>query len=893
MTASQNVFELFAEQAARQPDAIAVIDTRSHSYADLFDRACDIAAGLCAHVTAGEPIGVLLPRNADLVAALLAVWKVGCPYVPLDPDHPAERNRQIARAAGCSIVVSTAELFGVFAGGSTGSAPAGLFLDALAVEGSASHHTLAGDSLAYVMFTSGSTGTPKGVEVEHRSVANLLIAMRELLQFGAKDRYLAVSTIGFDISIAELFLPLVVGASLLLRDRSLLLDPRGLAAEIDAFGVTVFQTGPAVWRTLFDSGVALPRLRVAITTGEAVSPALADRIATAGTQAWNLYGPTEATVWATGHPLHAAFSTALTGNVRSEVSAPIGRSLAGLDAIVVDDAGREAPVGTLGELWLGGIALARGYRNNPELTEQRFVLRSGGHRYYRTGDVVLRDNIGVLHYFGRLDDQIKVNGVRIEPMEVESAIMSWGGLSAAAATWIESTAGSRSVVAGIVAQPGTPHDAEALRNHVAAQLPSAMVPSRIVFLDDLPLTPSGKVDRSHIRLLACGTNSTASSERAPTATEQRIIAIWRSVLGCDRLDPSDNFFSAGGDSLAAVAVMLDVESEFGIAAPVRLLFESPTVSKLAARIDQVSNPRRSTSEPSQFILPLSQRGDGTPVFFFGVDLRIARPDIWTIECPLYAVSHWAQGKGFSDARSVEELAARQLEGIVQIQPEGPYRLAGFSFGGIAAVEAARQLRARGTEVEVLFLLDPMEPYRLGNAPDVVRPQASLRSPRPITAALRADIGDLRRRLATSPDRVRSLSGAARSATARLSLRVVNLGGRIPAWQWINYQIVHLHGRSPNAISRAILPKNRWPAVWYATHRLARNYVAPPYDGPASAVFLDRGPRFDAWSQLLGRGARIEVVHADRHTNLFDQPVAREWIEILRSQLAPSPALAAG
>lgn len=865
--------ELFEQQAARCPDAVAIRDGREPlTYRDLSARARSIATLLTARgLRPEQPVGVLMSRTSDLIAVLLGILQAGGCYVPLDPDDPPERNRRIVSGAACELVLGQASLLDPFrpllqdtehrASLIPVESGCGLPENDAGIPAS-SPPAPGGRRLAYILFTSGSTGTPKGVEVEHRAVVNLLLAMREWFAFTESDRFLAVSTIGFDISVAEIFLPLITGATMILRDRKLLMEPRRLAEEIRAEGVTVFQTGPSVWTVLLDEVPDFPRVRVAITTGEAIPPALALRLADRGDLVWNLYGPTETTVWATGHRLDRSTRATPTS---SKVSAPIGRPLPNLEVQVLDDRLQPVGPGKEGELWVGGEALARGYCRNPELTQERFqVLETNGGRLYKTGDVVLQDASGVLHYFGRNDDQIKVRGVRIEPMEVESALLTHPQVSQTAATWFESAAGSRSIVAAVLLKPGTPVTAAGLHAHLSVRLTPAMIPSRFVFVDALPRTPSGKVDRKAIR--AHATNAApadeveAVSENGATETERQLMVIWERTLNLRPVRRTDHFFTIGGDSLSAVTMMLEVESLYGITLPVRVIFEVPTLDGFAARVDRL---RRNPDDlgNATFIFPLSQQGRGNPVFFSSVDLRMAHRDLWTPDCPLYSISLWAQGSGFIQATSVEELAAAHIERVRTLQPQGPYRLAGYSFGGLVALEMAHQLRAAGEGVEMLFLLDPSsnfgkETWTEARARRLRRPGAPARVPRPAP-------GPLAQFWFAGYECIRSVGAGTR--------------------QWLNYWIVHLHGRSPNPVSARILPRNRWPAFWYVAKRLGKSYTPRPYDGPAIAVFVAREQQYEAWRKLLGPAAEIQIINAD-HSEVFAEPARSAWLEPLKVRL---------
>lgn len=875
-----NVAELFFRQADATPSAVAIVDrTGPTTYAALATRAAAVEQLLRHHpVTPEQPVGVLMPRTADLVAVLLGVMRAGAAYVPLDPDDPVERNRRIVAHSGCSLVVGERASFDTLQRALAGHTPdrALEWVDVSRIVASAMNDKRppaapGGRRLAYLLFTSGSTGEPKGVEIEHASVVNLLFAAREILGFTSADRYLAASTIGFDISVAEIFLPLITGGSLLLRDRSIWLKPRALADDIREHGVTVLQMGPSVWSVVLSEVVPFPPVRVAISTGEPVPPPLARRIAAIGAQAWNLYGPTETTVWSTAHRLSATAEES-----SAAISAPIGRPIAATIVAILDEAGRPVAPGERGELYLGGAGVARGYRNQPALTAERFVaLGDNGERHYRTGDVAAWNAHGDLEYFGRNDDQLKIRGVRIEPREVEAALLEHPAIAQTAATWFEG-AGSRSIVAGIVLRSGTSLTSAALHAWLGTRLPAAMVPSRFVFLAALPLAPSGKVDRNAIRagVTAHATEDEEAKEATDglNATERVIAGIWQRLLKVPAVKADDHFLAIGGDSLAAVKMITEVESLFKISLPVQTVFEAPTLRRLAARVER-ANEQTSESYESNYLFPLVEVPGSRPLFFSNVDLRLAIRDTWKAPCSLYSISHWAQGSGFIKAKSVVDLARQHVARIRKVQPEGPYRIAGFSFGGLVALEMARQLRQDGERVDFLLLLDPMLPYRKPSAPQgyamegQVTPLDETWSGKFVrhVGAMWRDPGKIAHYVW---DRVRWHARAS------------------PLKQWLIFQLVHLHGYRPNPLSQLIVPKNRWPAFWYSARRMAVQYVAQRHEGPMMAVFPDRGSRYQAWQELLDPQAELRFIPADHHA-LFSEPALSPWLgpveEMLRGE----------
>lgn len=878
-----NVFASFARQVAANAAAPAVIDESGEtSYGALAMRADAIARYLLGiGLTAEQPVGVLMSRRTELLAVLLGVFKAGGAYVPFDPGDPADRIRRMQSSCGCDLVLGddtllTALRAACAAGGTT--APHTVDVTTIP-DGTPRDTALAtpegGARLAYLLFTSGSTGEPKAVEVEHAQVMALLRSARDMLQLDATDRYLAASTIAFDASITELFLPLVTGATVILRDRGILLDPRRLAHDVRTHGITVMQTGPSVWQVMLAEVPDFPRVRVAITHGEAVAPALARRIAAQGDVVWNLYGPTETTVWATAARLREHDSASL-----STTSAPIGKPLPHVRAVILDEEGNPVPDGTPGELCLGGPSVARGYRNRDELTRDRFAT-VGGERMYRSGDVVVRDADGVLHYFGRNDDQIKVRGIRVEPGEVEAAILHEPRVAQTAATWFANPNGSRSIVAAVVLQAGAQCRAQDLHDALTARLPRAMIPARFLFVPWLPMTTSGKVDRKVIRkeaeaAAAASLNATpretsaTPSHRALTNTELALATIWERMLGVPSVAPDDHFFSIGGDSLAAVQMMVEVEARFGLALPVHLAFEFATLESLARRVEKAQQKVEDDATPA-FVFALVPAERGTPVFFSGVELSLARRGLWTLRCPLYAVALWAKGSGFVQQSSLTSLATTHLDSIREIQPHGPYRLAGFSLGGLVAYEMAQQLRAAGEVVEMLFLLDSMSPYTAlmpgASAPTSTLPVQDHREPMQVRIARHL------RRVARGP----GTRGVSQWLHESLLL------DRVAFIDWMHYMATNHYLRHPNAASRWLFPRDRWRAFWFAGRRLVRTYTAVPYDGPVLAVFTNQDHRGEVWKSLLGPKAVRHDIDVP-HLKLFDEPTLSQWMTWLADEL---------
>ncbi|MFG1951744.1 amino acid adenylation domain-containing protein [Micromonospora sp. NPDC048830] len=556
---------LVAARAAADPGRTAVSGASGRlSYADLVARAQRVAAALhAAGVRPGQLVGVAVDRDADLPAALLGVLGAGAAYLPIDVALPAERVRFVLTDSGAALVLADAATADALPGD-----VAVLRVDGDLPAADAWPARPGPDDLAYVIYTSGSTGTPKGVAVPHRALGNLLATMAERPGLGPDSVLCAVTTLSFDIAALELFGPLTVGGRVDVVPRDVAADGPRLAAHLAAAGATVVQATPATWRLLLAAGWR-PGPDLAVWCGgEAFPPDLAGALAATGAPVWNLYGPTETTVWSTVHRV--------TGD---ENPVPLGGPVANTELLVVDGAGRRAPIGVPGELWIGGAGVASGYWRRDELTAQRFVAHpeTPGARVYRTGDVARWRADGSLEYLGRADFQVKVRGHRIELGEIESVLRAHPQVRDAVVVVREDTPGDQRLVAYHVGDA----DPDELRAACRDRLPEYMVPATLVQLPALPLTGNGKVDRR--ALPAPDPARRAGAYEAPRgAAEERLAAIFADVLGLDRVGRDDDFFALGGHSLLATGLVGRIAAELGGEVPVRAVFAQPTVARLAA-----------------------------------------------------------------------------------------------------------------------------------------------------------------------------------------------------------------------------------------------------------------------------------------------------------------------
>jgi len=559
------VHELIAAQAARTPEAVAVsCGDRRLTYRELDERAGRLAARLARLGVGFESrVGVCLERSPEMLIALLGVWKAGAAYVPMDPFYPEERLAWMREDGGLTLLLTDVE------SGEDGLLP---------VSGGP-------ETLAYVIYTSGSTGRPKGVEVSHGALVSFLESMRGKPGLGADDVLLAVTSLSFDIAGLELFLPLLVGARVELADRETAGDGRRLLDLLRASGATVMQATPVTWHMLIEAGWHGGEGLVVLCGGEALPDRLAAGLCERSDAVWNLYGPTETTVWSAAR------------RVRPGERVAIGPPIANTGLYLLDARLRPVPLGIPGELWIGGDGLARGYRNRPDLTAERFLpdpfAERPGARLYRTGDLARFRADGAIEFLGRADHQVKVRGHRIELGEIEVALESHEAVERA----VVMAAPDGLSLAAWVLPRGSASPAE-LRGYLQGRLPEYMIPSAFVALESFPLTPNGKIDR---RALAANRPrpAAAPTERvAPRSPAEELLAgIWERVLGVEGIGAHDNFFALGGHSLLATQMISRVRDAFAAELPLRALFEAPTVAGLAARIEAARSEPGAAAPP--------------------------------------------------------------------------------------------------------------------------------------------------------------------------------------------------------------------------------------------------------------------------------------------------------
>jgi amino acid adenylation domain-containing protein len=732
---------VLAQVAARRPEHIAVEGPDARlTYADVDRLSNQLAHRLMAMGVGPEQcVGVSMPRGAAELIAMLAVSKAGAAYVPLDPSHPIERLRLILEdaAPGAMIVHPSSPV-----AGETAAARNLIVLDDLQRATAGQDFSLPRvprepSQLAYVLFTSGSTGRPKGVEITRGAFSNFLRSMAHEPGLDPRDRLLAVSTTSFDIAGLELFLPLYVGATVIVVERATVMDPRRLRARLESDAITMMQATPATWRLLLEAGwTGHAGLRM-LCGGEAMNRTLADRLLAGGGELWNMYGPTETTVWSTLQRIRA-------GEERISIGKPIDRT----QVYILD--GERGPVarGEVGEIYIGGEGLARGYRGRQDLTSERFVQNPGGpagDRIYRTGDLGRLAADGTFECLGRIDHQIKIRGFRIELEEIEAVLRKVPGVREVLVV-AENIDGDPRLCAYWTGSAVGPTLVDAARR----ALPSYMVPSGYVPLAAFPLNPNGKIDRAKLPL------SADVSEREPWTlklprydAETRLAAIWSSLLGRERIGVDQDFFAIGGTSVLAIEACLRMEQQTGVEVPLATFFESPTIEGMASYLGRA----RGEVSPNRPIVVDLRRASNQrePLFcLLGVHLYQKLAFALPADRPVVGMHlpfRYVPGSG--ERPSVSRMARGYLELIRARQAHGPYYLAGLCFGGIVAFEVARQLEATGEKVALVAVFDGMLPSGARTAHVrrlLAYARIGLTEPRRVPAALRRRLAPVINRL---------------------------------------------------------------------------------------------------------------------------------------------------
>ena len=712
----QCIQELFESQANQHGSAIAVrCGEEALTYAELNERASQLAHYLRAHGVGPETrVGICLERSMDLVVGLLGILKAGGAYLPLDANYPDERLSYMLSDAEPLLVLTQTKFQSQFSNTGAKVVCLDTASDAIARErcdNPSCETTL--ENLAYIMYTSGSTGYPKGVAVTQRNVVRL-VKENNYAALNANEIFLQFAPLTFDASTLEIWGPLLNGGQLVVFP--------AFAPTLEELGRTIEENKVStLWLTagLFHQLVderpqSLTAVRQVLAGGDVLSVPHVEKALRFmnGNRLINGYGPTENTTFTCCHLIKSSANRSI----------PIGHPLANTQVYVLDENYRPVPIGIPGELYVGGDGLARGYLNRPDQTAEKFIPNvfssEPGARLYRTGDVVRFLPGGELEFIHRVDQQVKIRGFRIEPAEIEHVLGQHPGVTACAVNAVLDHGGEKSLAAYVVAAKDLKLEASELRSFLRAKLPEYMMPAAFVFIDELPLTDNGKIDRRALPALDRAALSPSKQYVAPrNATERALTEIWTRALHLERICVFDNFFEVGGNSLIATRVMSRVCSMLNVQLPLRALFESPTIAEFAQVVEKSADGHSFVWPTVMKIQPLGTR---RPIFF------VAAPDTNALgyirlgdhlgdDQPLYGLQSHKYLKTTTDEHGrpllefsqavVEELAGEYVRAMREVQPHGPYLLGGMCRGAHIAFEMATQLKAQGETVSLLAILD--------------------------------------------------------------------------------------------------------------------------------------------------------------------------------------------
>jgi aspartate racemase len=869
--ADRCVHELFESLAAQRPDAVAVEHgSECLTYGELNRRANRVARYLRRRGVGPEVlVGVALDRSADLIVALLAVLKAGGAYVPLDSSYPAERLGFMLEDAGVRVLLTRA---GAFLHLPAAISMVEMDSDRIRFEAESNDNLesqTSAEHLAYVMYTSGSTGRPKGIAVPHRAITRL-VRNTDYVQLTSEDRVAQISNTSFDAATFEIWGALLNGGRLVLIPEHVALSPRECAAELRERGITAMFVTTALFNQL---ALAIPNIfatvRHVLFGGEMVDPRPVREVLQHGPpeRLLHVYGPSEATTFATWFEVREV--------TEKDHCVPIGRPIANTWAYVLDRHLMPVPVGVPGELFLGGPGLGRGYLGRAALTADRFVpdpfgpargAETGG-RIFRTGDRVRWRPDGTLEFLGRLDQQIKLRGFRIEPGEIETALVQHPAVRECAVVVREDLPGGRALVAYLAshalngeANPPPGDLVPDLRSYLSGRLPAYMVPSTFVVLDALPLSPNGKIARRALPAPDGNMVCAPLSFVPPRTPQEKVLAkLWQEVLGVEVVGIGDNFFDLGGHSLLAVKLFAEIERTLGRKLPLSTLFQAPTLKKLAEIVCE-----QAPGAADDGLVVLQAGGVGPPLFVVhGAEGNVMdyRELVNRLggDLPVYGLE-LTHRHGEPELSTFEELAAKYVHRMRVRQPTGPYFLCGYCWAGQLTFEMARQLRATGQDIGLLAMIDSWCPGR---------------SPAPLRRRLGRQGKMVWRLVAQNVRRLAALD--AHAVPGFLRQRAENIVVRLigtPAYRWsqrLQRPVLPLFRQLPRALAQA-----------------AKCYRPPIYPGSVT-VFRARPP--DArppvstlgWSRVAMGGVEVHDVPGE-HLSIMHEPHVEELANQLRGCL---------
>lgn len=846
--------ELFEEQVERTPLLNAVIyDNKSLTYQELNQRANQLAYFLIKKGVQPEtPVGISLERSLEMIVGILGILKAQAAYLPLDPAYPKNNLSFMLQDASSPILLTKkqyGEKFSDFEGEI-------IFLDSdwdtiIKEDNRNPKLKNSASQLAYIIYTSGSTGTPKGVMVEHAGWHNYILSAQKAYGIEPGQRMLQFSSLSWDTSAEEIFPCLTGGGTLVLRPPEMTGSFTRFWQLCDSFGITILTLPTAFWNDLTSHIAAHPtripeKLRVVVIGGERAIGEMVNqwhKAVPATIQLFNTYGQTECT---------AVTTRCILSPNRMYDTVPIGSAVENVDILIANDNGVPVSAQNTGELYVGGIGVARGYLKREELTKQKFVTLANGKRYYRTGDLVRENSEGLLEYMGRLDAQIKIRGVRIEPGEVEAALLKHPAIRLAVVMG-QPIELPRKLVAYMVLEDGVKKMPSDLRVWLRSYLSDAFMPSMFIQMESIPLTVNGKVDKRALPVLSSMKDESDEIHDAPTnEMEAMLLTLWRDLLKIPNLGIHDDFFEYGGDSLIVVQIITELEQKIEKLLPFSLIFHAPTVAQLAKVLQE-----EGAQSVRSVLVPVKTGGKRTPLFCVHADggaffyLNFAK--YLADDQPFYGLQSRGLDANENPFTSLSDMCAHYIEEIRKVQPEGPYYIGGFSVGGIFAFEMAQQLTAQGQEVRVLAMLD-------AGAPDY--PKYTIQGPsltRKIKQFLRKNPVEM-----------------LKSSALKLSAKLQNL---------INNTRILLSQRMHNPLS----PELRVHLVRRLNQRMGDQYKPAPYSGDLYVFCADiQAPntvRDDSlgWNNYVNGNIYSYILPGD-HETIFKEPNVQKLAEAVQKAL---------
>ncbi len=857
------IYNLFYQQIQKTPDNIALVaDNQNFTYTELEKSVCNLAGYLQQKgIKRGKKVGIYLERSAEMLISLLATLKLGAIYIPLDPINPTERLQVILEDVQAEFLISHSPLKNALPSFSGQT----LFYEdgqnntfqAIIQNGS----TPRVDDLAYIIYTSGSTGKPKGIAIPHYAVVDHHYAI--INQFGVNqtDKILGVASIAFDPSVQDFFMPLFVGAQVIIANKEAVKDGFLLKKLIEQHQPTLMQATPSTWQMLLLSGWQnSPKLK-ALSGGEGLSKELAKKILANTKEVWNIYGPSETTIWSTAKQIHPELIDDLSFSYL-----PVGKPINNVKIYILDSHQRPVPIGVGGEIYIAGIGVApQGYYKLEELTAKTFIPNpfSQEKHYrvlYRTGDRARYLANGDIEYLNRGDKQVKVRGYRIELGDIETTIGQFEGVSENRVIVREDQPNDRRLASYIVAKDNQNFSMEALKKFLQAQLPAYMIPAAFVLMEQFPLTVSKKVDRSKLPIPEW-TKTVEKETFVPPAspTEEILANIWSELLSIPKISVHDDFFELGGHSLIAVSMMAKIEQRIGRKVPLASLLKNSTVRQLAQLLDQKAEglfegslvPIKTTgSKPPLYLI----HGGGLHVLMF--QTLAANMDV---EQPIYALqAKGLNGEGEPLSR-IEDMAAHYIEEIQQLNPNQPYALAGYSFGGLIAFEMAKQLKTANKEVLMLSVFDT-----------VIKPELTH-----FESSFAEKISTIGKKVAWN------LKDLVKHPVDNISYRKYVYQRRLNNWKYKvlkDDKSINLEKENP---LESIVSKSNFEA-W-------NNYKITPYDGhlylfrATEQRFFIEDQHFLGWKPFILGKIHILDVPGD-HLSLFNPPNGITFAKILQELL---------